>query len=435
LVVVDRRTGKSSIASKLSDERTTMKFLVTGAGMQARAVAYDLVRQKDVREVRTTDIDPERLQSLKRALRSRKVRTFVADAADRQRMAELMKPCDVAVSCVPYFLNLGLARAAIAARTHFCDLGGNNDVVHAELALGAEAEKAGIVLVPDCGLAPGMVSILAADGFSRLDRTDAIRIRVGGLPRHPKPPLNYSLVFSANGLINEYVEPCLVLRAGSLTWREPLTDVEELTFPRPFGRLEAFNTSGGSSTLPHTYRGRVRILDYKTIRYPGHCAKVRLLLDLGLTDTKPVEVDGKSIVPRHLLIQRLEAVLPWEKDDVVLLRVEVEGKGSGSRGFGDSSGGRRKGTDGKRTVRYEMVDYADSKSGLTAMMRTTGFSAAIVALMLGRGQVECAGAFTGESCVPSAAYIRELRQRGLRLRVREGELRSNRVSATKAPRR
>ncbi len=402
-----------------------MKFLVIGAGMQARAVAYDLVRQNDVEEVRIADIEPNRLQNLKRALRSEKVEAVVVDAGDRRRMTELIKPCDVAVSCVPYFFNLGLAHAAIAARTHFCDLGGNNDVVHAELALGAQAKKAGVTVVPDCGLAPGMVSILAADGFSRLDRTDSIRIRVGGLPRKPKPPLNYSLVFSANGLINEYVEPCLVLRAGNLTWREPLTDVEELTFPRPFGRLEAFNTSGGSSTLPHTYRGRVRTLDYKTIRYPNHCAKVRLLLDLGLTDTKPVEVDGKSIVPRHLLIQRLEAVLPWEKDDVVLLRVDVKGKGKRDRGT--------KGSSGEKTIRYELIDYADRRSGLTAMMRTTGFSAAIVALMLGRGQVECAGAFTGESCVPSASYIQELRQRGLRLRVREGELRSNRVSATKEP--
>lgn len=417
MVVVDRGVGRSSIAPKVSDERISMKFLVIGAGMQARAVAYDLVRQNDVEEVRIADIEPNRLQNLKRALRSKKVKTVVADAGDWGRMTALMKPCDVAVSCVPYFFNLGLARAAVTTRTHFCDLGGNNDVVHAELALGAVAEKAGITLVPDCGLAPGMVSILAADGFSRLARTDSIRIRVGGLPRRPKPPLNYSLVFSANGLINEYVEPCLVLRAGNLAWREPLADVEELTFPRPFGRLEAFNTSGGSSTLPHTYRGRVRTLDYKTIRYPGHCAKVRLLFDLGLTDLKPIEVDGKRVVPRHLLIQRLEVVLPWEKDDVVLMRVEVEGKGKTDRETERTRDREIEGSSSRRTVRYEMVDNADRKSGLTAMMRTTGFSAAIVALMLGRGQVECAGAFTGENCVPSAAYIRELRRRGLRLRV------------------
>jgi lysine 6-dehydrogenase len=394
--------------------------------MQARAVAYDLVRQNDVDEVRVADIELERLRILQRALRSPKVKTFKADAGDVRRMTELMRPCDVAVSCVPYFYNLGLARAAVASRTHFCDLGGNNDVVHAELALSTQAKKAGVTVVPDCGLAPGMVSILAADGFSRLEQTDSIRIRVGGLPRKPKPPLNYALVFSANGLINEYVEPCLVLRERGLAWREPLADVEELTFPKPFGKLEAFNTSGGSSTLPYTYRGRVKSLDYKTIRYPGHCAKVRLLFDLGLTSMKPVKVDGVSVVPRHLLIQRLEKVLPWEKDDVVLLRVEVEGKGQRDKGTEGSSGGR--------TITYELVDYADKKSGLTAMERTTGFSAAIVALMLGRGQVACAGAFTGENCVPPAAYITELRKRGLRLRVHEVGPHSGRDSTTKTPR-
>jgi len=383
--------------------------------MQAKAVAYDLVRQKDVHEVRIADIDPKRLRRLKRVLQSRKVRTFVADAEDRERMAELMKPCDVAVSCVPYFFNLGLARAAIAARTHFCDLGGSNDVVHAELALGRQAEKAGVTVVPDCGLAPGMVSILAADGFSRLDRTDAIHIRVGGLPRRPKPPLNYALVFSASGLTNEYAEPCLVLADGRPVWREPLADIERLEFPEPFGVLEAFNTSGGSSTLPESFHGRVKKLDYKTIRYPGHCQQMRLLRDLGLMSLEPQLVAGKRVVPRQLLIQRLEAVLPREMDDVVLLRVNVRG--------------RRRGR--PASIRYEMVAFANWNARLTAMMRTTGFSVAIVALMLGRGQVGCAGAFTGENCVPSAVYIRELRRRGLRLRMREGEPHSSRDSTTK----
>ncbi len=392
-----------------------MRFLIIGAGMQARAVTYDLVRQPDIDEVRICDVDAERLRDLKRYLHSPKVKTFEADAGDRKRMTELMKPCDVAVSCVPYFSNLGLARAAIASHTHFCDLGGNNNVVSAELALGAQARKAGVTVVPDCGLAPGMVSILAADGYARLERTDAIQLRVGGLPRKPKPPLNYALVFSANGLINEYVEPCLVLNEGKLAWREPLAEIEELEFPKPFGKLEAFNTSGGTSTLPYTYRRKVKTLDYKTIRYPGHCTKFRLLFDLGLTDMKPTEVDGKRIVPRHLLIQRLEAVLPHEKDDVVLLRVEVRGKGSRSQGIKDSSGARKQAT----KIRYELVDYADRKNRLTAMMRTTGFSVAIVALMLGRGQVGCSGAFTGENCVPSGAYIAELRRRGLKLRVTE----------------
>jgi len=194
-------------------------------------------------------------------------------------------------------------------------------------------------------------------------------------------------------------------RNGRVCRVEPLADVEPLRFPAPFGRLEAFNTSGGSSTLPQTFRGRVRTLDYKTIRYPGHCEKFRLLFDLGLCGQKPVTVDGRRVVPRRLLIRQLEETLGFETDDVVLLRVEVIGVKAGVR----------------RRIRYQFVDYADRKTGLTAMMRGTGFAAAIVALMLGRGQAAGTGAIPGELAIPLGRFIGELRKRGIGLTVRTGQ--------------
>ncbi len=378
-----------------------MKLLVIGAGMMARAVCYDFVRQPDVTEVHVTDKDPKRLSGLRRWLTSPKLVIHQADAADIAAMEQLMASCQVAVSCVPYFYNLDLTRAAIAAKTHFCDLGGNNKVVDRQIGLDARARKAGVAIVPDCGLAPGMVSTLAADGYAGLDKTTAIHIRVGGLPRRPRPPLGYGLVFSANGLINEYAEPCLVLRDGKVDTVPPLADLEELSFPAPFGRLEAFNTSGGSSRLPLTFAGRVQTLDYKTIRYPGHCRQLQLLRDLGLFGLTPVKVNGQSVVPRQLLINRLEAVLPRETDDVVLLRVDV----IGTR--------RRR----PCRIRYQLIDYADARTGLTAMMRTTGFAAAVVALMLARGGIALRGAFTGETGIPGSVFINELRARGIDLRV------------------
>ena len=368
--------------------------------MMARAVGLDLVRQPDVERVLLVDVSTTRLRELRRRLGGRKVAIARQDAGDVTAAARLMKGHDVAVSCVPYMFNLGLARAAIQARAHFCDLGGNNDVVDAQFKLDARARRAGVTVVPDCGLAPGMVSILAADGFARLDRCDEMHLRVGGLPRRPCPPLDYGIVFSTNGLINEYSEPCLVLRNGRVRRVEPLADVEPLRFPAPFGRLEAFNTSGGSSTLPQTFRGRVRTLDYKTIRYPGHCEKFRLLFDLGLCGRKPVTVDGRRVVPRRLLIRQLEETLGFETDDVVLLRVEVIGVKAGVR----------------QRVRYQFVDYADRRTGLTAMMRGTGFAVAIVALMLGRGQASRSGVLPGETAVPSGGFVRELRNRGINLR-------------------
>ncbi len=378
-----------------------MRVLVLGAGMMARAVAYDLARADDVGEIRVADIDRKRLRGLKQWLGSPKLATFRADVTDHRTIAQLMRPCDVAVSCVPYFLNLRLTKVAIATRTGFCDLGGNNDVVKKQLAMNARAKTAGITVVPDCGLAPGMVSILVADGFSRLDRTDEIHIRVGGLPGNPKPPLNYRLVFSAHGLLNEYSEKCLVLRNGRLRRVEPLADVEEIRFPRPFGRLEAFNTSGGSSTLPYTFRGKVKTLDYKTIRYPGHCDQFKLLFDLGLCGQKSLDVDGCQVVPRSLLVRLLEQKLGFGKDDVVLLRVELKGTRNQKR----------------EAVRYQLVDYADKGTGLTAMMRMTGFPAAIVGLMLGRGQAKGKGVLPGERVLPTGIFIAELKKRGIKLRV------------------
>jgi lysine 6-dehydrogenase len=377
-------------------------MLVIGAGLMARAVAYDLVRQKDVERVTVCDRDSRRLSGLRRWLRSGRMRTARADAADRGAMRRLMQPCDVAVSCIPYFHNLALTRLAIATRTHFCDLGGNNAVVRRQLDLTREARRAGITVIPDCGLAPGMVSILAADGFSRLDRTDAVHLRVGGLPRRPKPPFNYTLLFSANGLINEYVEPCLVLSNGRVRTVPPMTDVEEIVFPPPFGKLEAFNTSGGTSTLPYTFLGKVKTMEDKTIRYPGHCAGFKALLDLGLADLKPLKVNGRRVVPRHVLIRALEKTLGFEPDDVTLVRVEVEGRRAGRA----------------RTIRYQLVDYADRRAGLTSMMRTTGFPAAIVALMLGRGRIAAKGVLPGEKAVPSGRFLAELAARGLRVQRR-----------------
>src|SRR5204862_625335 len=131
-------------------------------------------------------------------------------------------------------------------------LGGDNDVVAAELALHAAARAKGVNVIPGCGLAPGMTAVLVAHAVARFDSVDEIHIRVGGLPLAPKPPLDYQLVFSVEGLINEYVERARVVRDGKVVEIESMTEVEELEFPQPFGKMEAFQTSGGTSTLPDT---------------------------------------------------------------------------------------------------------------------------------------------------------------------------------------
>jgi lysine 6-dehydrogenase len=238
-----------------------MKLLVIGSGMMGSAAPYDMARQLEVHTVTLADADLQRAREvaarINRIHGDKKVRAVPLDAASEKSAARLMKSRDGALSAVPYFLSLGLARAAIEARCHFADLGGNNTVVRQELALSGKAEKRGVAIAPDCGLSPGMASILGGELVRRLDGpADALKLYIGGLPEKPMPPFHYQLVFSVEGLINEYVEPARILRRGKLVTIEPLTEPEEFHMPG-FAPLVAFHRSGGTSTLTETSEGRV----------------------------------------------------------------------------------------------------------------------------------------------------------------------------------
>jgi lysine 6-dehydrogenase len=257
--------------------------------------------------------------------------------------------------------------------------------------------------VPDCGLAPGMVSVLVAHGIAHMDEVDNVQIRVGGLPVEPKPPMNYKLVFSVHGLINEYVEKCVKVRNGKIIEEEPLIDVEQLEFPAPFGRLEAFNTSGGTSTLPQTYKDKVKNLDYKTIRYPGHCAQFKTLYDLGLMDSKPYKLDEVKVVPRELLSKLITDKLTMEGKDCVLVRVVIEGKKNGA----------------PKRIQYQIIDLGDEANGITAMMRLTSYPISVIAQMMSAGEITDKGAIPQELCVPANRFIEELRKRNIGIEITE----------------
>jgi lysine 6-dehydrogenase len=219
------------------------------------------------------------------------------------------------------------------------------------------------------------------------------------------PPLNYAQTFSVHGLINEYVENATIIRNGELTIVPSLEELEAIEFPQPFGVLEAFTTSGGVSTLPKTYDGRIQHLDYKTIRYPGHCAQIKLLNALGLFEKEPININGTSIVPRDLIATRLEETLPKDEPDVVLLRVTVTGVKE------------------KRpmSIIWEAVDYADQGAGLTAMMRMTAFPASILAQMIARNDIPDKGVLVQETHVPTKLFLAELAGRGIALSMLEKE--------------
>ncbi len=373
-----------------------MKAVVIGAGMMGSALAYDLAQASDIETVLLADINYERASNTAKNINS-KVKPVKVDANSYEDMVRLMTGTDAVISASSYSLNYILTTAAIEAGVHFLDLGGNNDVVKKQLLLNRQAREAQVCVLPNCGLAPGLVNILAVEGAKKFDTVSEIHLRVGGLPQHPQPPLNYQLVFSAEGLLNEYTEPAEVIRNGNIISVNSLDDLEEIIFPQPFGALEAFNTSGGISTLCHYFHGKVRELDYKTIRYKGHCEKFKLLIDLGFASSEALVFGNTVKTARELFIEMLTKKLDYKDEDCILLRASINGTIDGF----------------KKTLVYEMIDYFDKQTRISAMMRTTSFPTSIIALMLMRGEIKARGVMPPEECVPADKLLEELKMRNI----------------------
>jgi lysine 6-dehydrogenase len=390
----------------------SLKLLVIGSGMMGSAAAFDMARQAQVESVSLADSDLKRAREVAARVNKitgeKKVRAVALDAGSQKAAAKLMRGHDAALSAVPYRLNLGLAKAAIEARCHFADLGGNNTAVRQELALAGQAEKCDVAIAPDCGLSPGMASILGGELVRRLGgRADALRLYVGGLPEKPMPPFHYQLVFSVEGLINEYVEPARILRKGKLVTVEPLTEPEEFHMPG-FAPLIAFQTSGGTSTLPETFEGRVGECFEKTLRYPGHYDLLCELKALGLFSSDKMRVNGTDITPRAVMSKIFEGKFAGKGPDVCIMRLEAHEsvRTPGVRGL---LGGRLKG----RVAAFTLVDHYDAKTDMSAMMRTTAFPASIVVQMLGSGAITKRGGVLQERDVPAELFLDEMSKRGI----------------------
>jgi lysine 6-dehydrogenase len=379
-----------------------MKILVIGAGMMGRAAAYDMARSQRVQSVTLADNDGARLEQavahVNQLAKGEKVRAVQFDAADSGAALEVMRGHDGILSCVPYFYNLGLVKAAIRAGCHFADLGGNNTIVQQEFKHEMQAHAAGVAIAPDCGLSPGMASILGGELLRRIGgKADALKIYVGGLPQSPKPPFNYQLVFSVEGLINEYCEPAKILRDGNMITIEPLTEVESFRM-EGFPELEAFHTSGGTSTLPETFLGQVGECFEKTLRYPGHLNLLRTLYDLGLFSSEKQRIDGAMVAPRQIMARLFEDKFRGNEPELTILRVEAH--------------------HGDVTASFSMVDYTDKATGLTSMMRTTAWPASIVLQMMIDGQVAKRGGVRQEIDVPAQPFLNEMAQRGITINYR-----------------
>lgn len=374
-------------------------MLVLGAGLQGSACAYDLLQNPAVAEVTLADLHPDGMAPFLAKLGDPRLRTVRLDASDRAAAADIMAGHDAVMCALPYYFNEPMTRAAIASGCHYADLGGNTEIVFKQKALDAEARNEGVSVIPDCGLAPGMVNILAAEGIRRLDVVGKVKIFVGGLPQQPEPPLNYQIVYSLEGALDYYTTRSAVLRGGRRTEVEALSEIEYVDFPEPVGRLEAFHTAGGISTMPWAYEGKVDVMEYKTLRYPGHADVMRPIRELGLLSNEPIDVKGQRVRPRDVFIAVVSPRLRKpEGRDLVALRVEVSGEKDGRPAA---------------TV-FQLLDRYDEVHSISAMMRTTGYSLSITGQLQATGQVS-PGVKTPDEAVPFRAYVDELARRGVKI--------------------
>jgi lysine 6-dehydrogenase len=372
-------------------------MLVLGAGLQGCACAYDLLQQADVTEVRLADQSVDRLPAFLQPFIGGRLTPLTLDVTDPEATRRAMDGVTAVMCAVPYYFNLAMTEAAIAAGAHFSDLGGNTEIVFQQQALSARAAAAGVTVIPDCGLAPGMVNILAQLGIARCETVETVKIFVGGLPQKPEPPLNYQIVYSLEGVLDYYTTLSWVIRDGKRHQVKALSEREPVVFAE-IGELEGFHTAGGLSTIGFRYEGKIPTMEYKTLRYPGHAHIMEAIRELGLLELEPVTVKGVEVRPRDVAVAAMGPRLrkPGGRD-LVALRVLVQG----------TQGGR------PVTHTFELVDRFDEATGITAMMRTTGFSLAITGLMQARGQIAPAGVHTSDECMPGEAYVAELAKRGV----------------------
>ncbi len=290
------------------------KVLILGAGKIGALISGLLAESGDY-EVHVADVDADVARAVVDAHKLPRLHAHGLDAQDVARLRAHLRshPVDAVISSLPFYCNVAVAEAAREADAHYFDLTEDVAVTRAVRTLAEGAKRA---FVPQCGLAPGFVSIAANALIGHFDELRSVKLRVGALPQHPNNVLKYSLTWSTEGLINEYGNPCEAIVDGRAVEVAPLEGLEEIEIDgTPY---EAFNTSGGLGSLADTYGARVQSMDYKTMRYPGHCSQMRLLMN-----------DLKLNHDRATMKRILENAVPQTLQDVVVVYVAVSGRQDG----------------------------------------------------------------------------------------------------------
>jgi len=379
------------------------KFVIVGSGRQGIAVAYDLLRDKNhyvtILDINANSID-NAFKKLSKTSDISNLKTKIQDVTDREQMLNTLNDVNVMISAVPYEFNLGLTKIAIDSKTSMVDLGGHTNIVREQLSMNKQALSKEVTIVPDCGMGPGMNITMAVLATEMLDQTDEIYICDGGLPQSPLPPWNYSLFFNIEGLTNEYDEQAYFLKDGNIVEVPCFSGIENIDFDN-FGLLEAAVTSGGLSTMPWTFKERLKVLENKTLRYPGHWEWMKAYRELGLFDRKSIKHNNKEIVPRDFYHQLLEKKLDHGRvEDVCLMRIRAIGK-----------------KDSKKVeLNLDAVEYYDKELNLTAMEKWTGWHISIMAIEIAYNRID-KGAISVENALSGHTFLKEAKKRNYNIKT------------------
>ena len=362
------------------------------------AVAHELIDKDEVAQIQICDARSRTLQEFHRVVKSTKLRSFQVDVRDISVMEPILRGSACVIGCAAPELNPDLAEICVQLGVHFCDLGGNETLVRKELQLHDRAREKSVWIVPNCGLAPGLINILCLHGLEQFDKVEEAHLRVGDVPLYPEPPFNFRISWSAEKIVDDYTHSVQIIDGGKIKDIQPLTMEEPIHFEEPFGQMESFCTAGGLSTLTEQLSGKVKMLDHKTIRWPGHANQMRFLLGLGFGDKRIIDV-RTHLTYRDVLVRRMKERLGGQYEDAVLMRVLLKGKKAGK----------------KKTLVYEMIDRYDTERKRTAMKRCTAIPTAAVALLVASGKVPGGGAAPPEDILPKQEYCDRLARDGLKI--------------------
>lgn len=375
-----------------------MKILVLGCGNIGSVAAEDLAKSLPSTEIVVADNEQRRAKKVAEKIDANNISWVQLNVTDDDELIKTLRNFDIIVGFLPGKLGYCLAEACIETRKNLVDV---SYMAENPLTLNDKTLRAGVTIVPDCGLAPGISNFLVGHAMGKLDAVQAVHVMVGGLPEEPVPPLGYTITWSPESLIDEYTRKAGIVREGKKLEVKPLTGLEEIGFPQ-IGKLEAFFTDG-LRTLMHTVKN-VDDMWEKTLRYPGHADKIEMLEGLGFFDEKEIGIENVNVSPRKVTVKLLKQKL-WKPNvkDVVALKVEVSGVRKGKQ----------------TSFVYHMLDRQDEKTAVTAMARTTAYPASIVTQFMLKNKIKEKGVVPPEKLGADELlfklFLGELEKRGIRI--------------------